>query len=352
MTSVRPDPSIPEFEPPNFSKSLKAGLWAGAVGIGVLVMAMVAISQTQWGEGAFSDLVVRARPVPLLCAILVMSTAMLFMGLRWRALLPPPHRPPALGMTMMICAGMLMNHALPGAFGELGSAWLADRRYKIGLAASFAAIMAGRVVGLTSAAFLAAITWWVADIPTPDGFETAFSILAGLIAMGGLCLVWLCAAPMWWKERANTIFRFLSRVAFLRRPCSLVQRVFNALADALVQVATLGPRAFLRSAGWALAGHTAAATSIGLAAWGLDASPSIPGIVFTYATATASHIVLFAFPGSQVSWDMLFGSLLVTTADIALTDALAITMVVRAEQLLVMILGGVALAWLVRGARN
>jgi hypothetical protein len=58
---------------------------------------------------------------------------------------------------------------------------------------------------------------------------------------------------------------------------------------------------------------------------------------------------MFALPGSQVGWDAIFLSLLTATAGLSVPDALAVAVVVRVQQLSIMVAGAVALSWIARG---
>jgi hypothetical protein len=75
-------------------------------------------------------------------------------------------------------------------------------------------------------------------------------------------------------------------------------------------------------------------------------------MIFTYAATTAGVILMFALPGSQVGWDALFLGLLITTAGLSMPDALLITVVVRVQQLSVMVAGAVTLSWLLKNTAS
>ncbi|MFZ5476900.1 MAG: hypothetical protein ACOZNI_09015, partial [Myxococcota bacterium] len=115
------------------------------------------------------------------------------------------------------------------------------------------------------------------------------------------------------------------------------------LADALASVGRLGVSQYLRGVAWALCGHAAVTGGIALAALGIGAVPDPAGLAFTYTMTTAGAVVLFAFPGSQVGWDAMFASLLVTTAGLGVADAVAITVIVRTQQLLTVLVGAALL---------
>ena len=278
-----------------------------------------------------------------------MSVAFFFMGLRWRALMPPGHHPPAAGLTAIICAGLLLNYAVPGPFGELGAAWFAHKRYGLTLSSALASGVTARVVGLASAATLALVAWLVSDLPVPAGYEKVVALSAALLGAGGLLLAWLAARPHWWKAIAHAL---LARVGGTGRPGRLARRLEGTVStvfDALAEVATRGPRAYAWATAWAVSGHLVVTLGIFIVAASVGAHPTPAGIVFTYATTTAGAVALFALPGSQVGWDAMFFTLMVATAGLAVPDALAVVLAVRVQQLLIMGVGAGALAWLMRG---
>ena len=49
-----------------------------------------------------------------------------------------------------------------------------------------------------------------------------------------------------------------------------------------------------------------------------------------------------------LSWDAIFLTLLTTTAGLTMADALAVAIVVRVQQLCIMVAGAIALSWLAR----
>lgn len=332
--------------PPALQGVARRGLLSGLIGLGAVTLAMLAVSRTPLGAGALHDLAARARPAPLLLAAVIMSFAFFFMGLRWRALMPAGHRPPAWGLTAMLCAGLLLNYALPGPVGELGAAWFAHRRYKVPLADCLASGVAARVVGLASSALMATSFWALADLPVPPGYDRWVAASALVIGVGGAALVALAAAPGPWRRLAARLLRAVRGPPALVRLAARLDAAVGSLTDALAEVAKRGARAYAAALGWAIAGHGCVLLGISVAAasFGADADPF--GLAFTYAMTTAGSVALFALPGSQVGWDALFVTLMVATAGLGLPDALAVAAVVRAQQLLLLALGAALMTWL------
>ena len=335
-----------DFKPPETGHIIRKGLLSAAVGVLLVALALVAVSRTEVGTDAVNDLMHRARLAPLLLALGFMSCAFFFMSLRWRALMPPGHSPPAAGLTAIICSGLLLNYAVPGPFGEVGAAWFAHKRYGVPMAPALASGVTARIVGLITAAVLAAVVWAFSDLPVPEGYEQVVGIAAVLTGVGGLTLAWLAARPMWWKALTRRLLAPLHGKGALGRFTRKLESTVDQLADALAEVATRGWAAYTRAAGWALAGHLVVTVGIGIAAWSLGTTASPAGVVFTYATTTAGAVALFALPGSQVGWDAMFFTLLVATAGLSAPDAVAMALAVRLQQLIIMGVGAVALVWL------
>lgn len=333
-------------EPLTLRRALAKGALSSGVGLLVVTLAAVLISRAVYGDGALEAVLTRAEPGPILVGSVAMSAAFFFMGLRWRALMPPDVRPPAHGLTALLLAGLLLNYALPGPMGELAAAWFANRRYGVGLADSLASGVAARLVGLITAAVMALIASQVADLPVPPGYERWVDGLALLLGAAALCGALAVALPRPWQVLSAKVLDRLARVRWLERPARRAHGGLTQLADALAAVATRGLGPYLRAAGWSVAGHLTVTVGIALTASGFDAQPDPLGLVFTYCLSTAGAVLLFALPGSQLSWDAGFLALLVGACGLELSDALAVTTVVRFQQVALQALGGASLAWL------
>lgn len=346
------EPKAPDgatFETSTAQRGLRRGLLSVFVFFAAIALALLALSQTEVGADAIAGLWSRARPGLLLLALLSMTMAFFFMGLRWRALMPPGTRASPGALMAIICAGLLINYALPGPVGELGAAWLASRRYRLSLAHALASGVAARLVGLATAAMTAALVWAVADLPVPEEYRRLVGGAVILIGCGGAVLAALTANPEPWKRLAH---RLLDRLARSRgsvgpRARSLLE-AFDRTAENLTEVVRSRPQAWLQAIGWSVASHGSVVTGIVLAcsAFGTQADPA--GLLFTYATSTAGAVVLFLLPGSQLGWDAMFLGLLVNSAGLPVADAGAVALLVRVHHLLVMLLGALALTWLLR----
>jgi hypothetical protein len=331
----------PTFQPPDPQRALKAGLLSGVLGLIIIVLVTVAVGRSHISIDTLSGIASRTQILPMLLSLLLMSVAFLFLGLRWQALFPPPHRPPGAGLAAILCAGLLLNSALPGPVGEFGAAWFAHKRYRAPLGMTLAAGLGARIIGMIMAASAALLCWMSADLPIPEGYETTIQATTVLIALLGLGLAAAVVMP---EIIARIAAMTMGRFAKLSKLHALV----NEVTDALLALRGSGPGAFLRCLGWSAIAHSCVLFGIVLAAWSLGAEPSVPGLLFTYATTTAAVIVMFALPGSQVGWDAIFLTLLTTTAGLSMSDALAVAIVVRVQQLCIMGAGAVALSWLAR----
>ncbi|MBW2256227.1 MAG: flippase-like domain-containing protein [Deltaproteobacteria bacterium] len=342
------EPEEPSGPVPEASRAIRRGFLSAGIGLALVVLAIVVVSRTQVGAEGLADLVRRARWGPLLLAWVFMSNAYLILGLRWRELMPREHWPPVLGLTSIQCVGLLLNYAVPGPFGEVGSAWFAGRRYGVPFSSALASAVAGRVIGLVSAALLAVGCWALFDLPVPEGLDAPIGAIAVALGLGGAAGVWVAARPEFAQGLAHRLLAPLEGPGLLGRAAKAVGTAVASVAEALTAVARRGLVAWARASGWSLLGHASVTAGIGVVAWSLGASPSIPGLLFTYTAVTSATVLLYAAPGSQVAWDAMLVGLLVGASGLVLPDALAVVLVIRIQQITIMAIGAGALVWLVR----
>ncbi|MEL6349904.1 MAG: lysylphosphatidylglycerol synthase transmembrane domain-containing protein [Myxococcota bacterium] len=345
------------LDPERIRQGLRRGLWSVGIGLAVIVLAAVAIRGTEWGDEEIQALIQQADPGMLALSLLTICGAFCFMGPRWRALMPPPHQPPAFGLTAIICSGLLLNYAMPGPLGEVAAAWFAQRRYKVPLSDGLASGVAARMMGLATAALMALVIWLLVDLPQPTEkaeilrtTEWLIPIAALSIGAGGLALFWLAWKPHWWRRLSH---RLLGGWAGDGRLATIARRIdggVGTLAEALERVARRGIVPYLRAAGWSICAHSGVILGIYIAASGLGAEANLAGLSFTYVATTAGAVALFALPGSQVGWDFMFFSLLIAAAGLPAPVAAAVAVLVRVQQLTMMLLGAAALGWLLRNA--
>lgn len=336
------------FEPERARRALQRGILTIVLTVLAAAMALLAAARHPLAAQALADLRGRAQVSSLVAATALMSFAFVIMSLRWRSLMPNQGRPPVLGLTSIILAGLLLNYAVPGPFGELAAAWFAHRRYGVPLADAMASGVGARLIGLATAALMAAAIGLLAPLPVDPRLNEAVLIGAASVGLGGLLLLGLAARPAWVLRQLDLA---AAASAGPGRGRGLLRRglgAVRALAEASHRVARGGGARLLPAVGWSTLGHLTVITGILIALDGLNATPSVIGVAFTYAITTASSVLLFALPGSQFGWDALFATLLSQAGGASELDALATAGLVRAQQLLYMLVGAVAVAALLR----
>ena len=330
--------------------ALKRGLWmalALAAGAGLVV---AALSRTELGQEAFADLPGRTDPLLLALSLVVMSTGMLFVALRWRALIPAEHpAPPPIGLTLITCAALLVNYALPGPVGELAAAGLVRYRYGVPASVALAAGLYGRFIGLGIAGLGITVLWLSGLLPVPPETASLVGGVVGLVAFGATAGAAVALRPRWisWisERTAGALAQRLP--GRLGVAMGRADAAATSLVEALGQIGQLPRRSWLTAAGWSLSGHTCVATGIWLGAVAIGAEAAWAGVLFTYLASAAAVVAIFAIPGGQLAWDALFFGFLTVTAGVTEADALAITALQRFQQILLLLIGATALAWLI-----
>ncbi|MFT4978856.1 MAG: uncharacterized membrane protein YbhN (UPF0104 family) [Myxococcota bacterium] len=343
------------FDADRARSALRKGTLSIGLGVVLLVLVLWGAARTPLGAEALGDLLSSSRPGYLVASWLIISLAFYFMALRWRSLMPPPHHPPSMGLASIICAGLLLNYAVPGPFGELGAAWFAHKRYRVPFSDALATGVAARLIGLATAALMALVIWAVVDLPPPaeqgevlQRANELIPVAALAIGAGGVTLFWLALKPSWWRQLSARTLGQISGTGRIAGLAAKLDGAIGAVAGALARTASRGLGAYARTAGWALMGHTSVIIGIMVAAHGLGAEANLAGLAFTYAATTAGAVALFAFPASQIGWDLMFFSLLVAAAGLPAPVAAAIAVLVRLQQLSMMVLGAMALSWLLQ----
>jgi hypothetical protein len=301
-----------------------------------MALVVLALARSDLTGAAVADLRARARPEGLVLALVLMCGGMVFLALRWRALMPDRRGVRVVPLAGLLVVGTLLNYALPGPVGEFAAAAIAGRRFGMPAEVAFAAGTSARFVGLAMAGLVAALLFVVSDLPVPEG--TAGWIGAATAAVTSVA-VGLAALAAWPDALRRVADLTLGRVGFLRGLHASVVR----FVEALRAVGRLPPLRWAEAAAWALCGHALVVGGIFVALRSLGSAPDVAGLAFTYTMSTAGSIVLFAFPGSQVGWDAMFASLLVTTAAVPAPDAVAVAIVVRVQQLVLVALGAMSL---------
>ena len=286
----------------------------------------------------------RGRPLELIAGILIMSAGMVFIGLRWRSLMPGGERVPAAGISGIVCAGLLLNQALPGPVGELAAAMMVKARYGIKTTVALAANIHARFIGLAMVGFLAGSVWTMSTLPVPPEHQNKLEIATLLITIGAIILTIISVFPKIVQGISKVTFGALgAREWRISGILSRIDKAFQEVASGLQVVGSLGYRAYLKAAFFALLAHLCVAAGILIGAHALGLNPYPPGILFTYCAATAAVVALIAFPGSQVGWDALLLAFLTTTSGLSIIEGFALVVLIRVQQLLLLFVGGAAL---------
>ena len=308
------------------------------LGVGLAIMAL------QPDEAPLEEvraLVLGAKPLLLGTGILCMSLGMLFVAIRWRCLLPDKEGIPPFGLTGIVCSGLLLNYAVPGPAGEFAAAYLVKDRYKKPATVAFAASIHARLIGLGTAGLLAGLIASFATLPIPPQHQGKITIAIALIALGALGVALLSAFPRLLIGLSNRTAGALGRRLPGRAGAAFeaLNGAVSSLARGLGQVGRLGWLAYAQAAGWALLAHLFVFFGIVLSCQAMGIDPYLPGILLSYCAATAAVIALIAFPGSQIGWDLLLVAFLKFTAGLSPVEAWAVVVLVRAQQLLLLLLG-------------
>lgn len=321
-------------------RAIRRVAWTLGSGVAVLAILLIVARNLAPADGGLQGLWERLRGVPAASGLLLVGLGLLVSGFRWRELMPLGTWPSGVGLAAIQCAGALLTYATPGPVGEVGAAWLARRWYAVPLAAGLAASVAARVISIVTAGFLALGAWIVFDLPVRGSLQAPIGLVAVGLGLGGVAGVAVAARP----EATHRLiswalgpFRGEHRVG---RAIAAFDRAVAAGVAAIGAVARRGALAWVRASGWALTGHLAIAGAMAMAAWGVGAHPHLPGILFTYAAVTAGTVLIYAAPGSQLATDGASVGLLVVAAGLSVPDAIAATLLLRVQTLVVLSVGG------------
>jgi hypothetical protein len=308
------------------------------IGVGVAITALQP-DTAPWQ--AVKVLLLQANFSLLIGGMLAMSLGMLFVAIRWRCLLPDKEGIPPFGLTGIICSGLLLNYALPGPAGEVAGAYLVKERYKKPATVALAASLHARLIGLGTAGLLAGLVGLFCDLPIPPEHRFKLGIAIGIIATGAAGVGILSAFPgllAWLSE--HTVGALARRIkGGIGKSLSALNSAVCGVAKGLGQVSRLGIGAYVQATGWAILAHLFVFLGIVLACKAMGISPYLPGILLSYCAATASVVALIAFPGSQIGWDLLLVAFLQFTAGLDSAEAWAVVVLVRAQQLFLLVIG-------------
>ena len=306
------------------------------VSLGLLI---VAFGKFDLGEQDI-DFVTQCNKFEMFAAFLLISMSMPFVALRWRALFPPleKKRSNFIFMTGILSVAFVCNLALPGPVGEVVSASMVHKKYKLSMSMSLASLILSRILGLTSACAISGLVFLVAPFDISQEWQNALLVTAIMLVSCSVGLLWVAYKPQFFQRFLHVI----PHPQFLQKLWDFADSTFDALQKTLF----VGKKAYTESLFWALLGHVMVSFGIFMACSSIDVSIDFSAILFTYAASVAASVAMFMLPGSGLGWDVLFATTLSSTGQIDLVAAGIVTMVVRIQQLFVAIVG-VVFVWFV-----
>ena len=323
------------------SQALKKGALFLLSFIFLIALGLMALWNFDFGsEKSISSIWEQASGPSIVAAMLLISMSMPFVAMRWRALLREKKKTSPVLLTGILSAAFVFNLALPGPVGELLSASMLKNRYQIPISKGLSGLLVSRIIGLGSACAIAGTMYWVAPLALSEDWDTILQLSAVLLLLGGAGLSILGVFPDFFLSKIASI----SATGWKAKILDIGKQLFSAL----VETASLGKKAYVESIFWAFMGHLMVASGIYVAAGSIGITLSWTAIAFTYAASIAASVAMFMLPGSTVAWDLLFTSTLSLAGGIPLVEAGLITLVVRIQQLVVVLVGLLMLFWLSR----
>ncbi len=334
--------TVPE---PQARRAIQRALWMIGLTFAVGALGAITIARQEPGRQALHDLLGRSDPWGVLLGVLIITAATPIAAIRWRCLLPPAARVPGAtwSLTWIQCVAVLFNYALPGPVGELVAADLAGRRLPISTSEALMARVVVRLLGLGVAALLAAGVFLLAPLPLPDNARevTAAAVLGLLLGAGAIGLA--AARP---RALQGLVARLLAPLddhsGWIGLAARRAHQAADSLLEALAAIGRRGPGPLLRATLWTFVGHTVSPTGVAVAAWSMGIDLPWLGVVFTNAFVIVGALALFLFPGSQLGWDAMYCTILAGSTGASLADAATVTVLTRAQESLLVLLGVVA----------
>lgn len=338
-----------QIEGINYDKALRKGQFIVICFIAVLVITVFAFWNLKIDAKSFSDIWQTTNPVLLSVALLLISMSLPFVALRWRALYPKQIKEKAnpFFLTGVLSAAFVLNVALPGPVGEFLCAGMVKQRYKMPFTTGLATLIVSRVIGLGSAAAIAGIMFFLFPFSIQSEWKSALWVVTIILGLGGVGLYSMVIWPHLFQQLLQFFAKRLPSYKLITKLFAVANEVLLALSD----TANRGKKAYIESIFWANCGHLMVGSGIYVAALAIDLQQvDWSAITFTYALSIAASVVMFMLPGSALAWDVLFATTLKETANIALNEAITITLVIRFQQLLVAMIGVAMILLFVRGS--
>ena len=324
-----------DAKPKEIAKYTKKGIGYGLLSLIVLITIVGVLYQATSARDYIAETIVRVDLPLLLIGWLSMMAAIVVLGYRWKALLPKYDDVSGFFLGMCLAGALLLNYAVPGPFGEFAAAWFLHRKSSVSLPLGLASIAVGRLIGLACAASGTVLFWGVLrPAPTAEVQWLLRGLVIG-IALGLVLLIALFTIPKRLKPIVEGKWGKLGGLL-----CQFL--------DAITETTSLHQHSYFQAIFWSVVGHVFAAAGVWLSLLSIGDPSSFVGVVFSYLSSTCCGVVAFLFPGSQLAWDAIFASLLVSSAGYDLPGATSAVLLLRGEQIALMICGAVPLLWLLR----
>lgn len=318
-----------EFTPEHLPNAIQKGIRWGIASIILFFVILIGFqltdlhSEVSWNDIHWGLLFVGW------CA---MCSALIALGYRWAALLPAlvTRKAEPLFFSACLCSALLLNYAIPGPFGELAAAWFIHKRYKITMIQAIVTATAARLIGLATAALGVLVLW--SGVAIRDELLMWIQIVVYGVGAGLGILLLLMYLPHSWRLRLEK-----------KSNKSKVFSMLHQFAQAFLELRSF--LVLLKSVFWSFVGHLLAFVGVWVSIYSVFGEQEPIGIAFSYLMGTCVGAVAFLFPGSQLTWDASLATLLYSTTGLTPADATVMTVILRMEQLAMMLLGAIAVIW-------
>ena len=141
----------------------------------------------------------------------------------------------------------------------------------------------------------------------------------------------------------------LTGILFLpNRLPKVQQKTIKSMLDASRNMANISIADYSKAFIWSMLGHVIAFGGVFYSLDAIGETPPRLGTLFSYLTSTCCGVIAFLFPGSQITWDAIFTSLLVISTKYTIVQASIGVAFLRVEQISLMIFGALPLVWLMK----
>ena len=318
-----------DFSPESLPNAIRKGIRWGLASIVLFFVVLVGFQLTKMHSGvSWSNI----HWGGLFLGWAAMCSALIALGYRWAALLPDlkeRQAEPAF-FSACLCSALLLNYAIPGPFGELAAAWFIHKRYDITVIQALVTGTAARLIGLATAALGVVILW--SGVSVRNEVLLWIQIVVYGVGAGLGILLFLMYLPKNWRDTLEK-----------KSESSRVFSMLHQFAQAFLELRKYS--ILFWSVFWSVIGHVLAFVGVWISVWAVFGTQDPVGVGFSYLMGTCIGAVAFLFPGSQLTWDASLAVLLYSTTGLDPSDAAVMTVILRMEQLAMMMLGAVAVMW-------